>query len=160
MEAAFGGPRADPDTVLCLLGLDICTPYDAEFSGADDGRPAHTVARWVSSKGEKGHWSETLAAKLVPLLGDRSPSVRLASLEALGNLKSSAVLDKIIELLDDPEESVQKRAFHVLGTITGKQMGETFPEDENGRRFLIARWRAWHGRTLGSARPEMLQPSG
>ena len=84
-----------------------------------------------------------LAVELVPLLGDSSASVRRATLDALGNLRSFAAMDKVIELLDDPEETVQREAFEVLATITGKRMAETFPEDENGRRVLIARWRVW-----------------
>ncbi len=47
------------------------------------------------------------------------------------------------ELLDDPEESVGRKAFQVLRTIAGRQMGRGFPSDEEGRKFLIARWRAW-----------------
>ena len=89
---------------------------------------------------------EHLAVELRPLLRGKSASVRLAALEALANLKSSAMVDDVIGLLDDPEESVQRRAFQVLQTVTGKRMGGVFPEDENGRRFLIARWRAWRER--------------
>jgi len=89
---------------------------------------------------------EHLAVELRPLLRGQSASVRLAALEAVGNLGSSAVVDDVIEMLDDSEESVQRRAFQVLQTITGKQMGNGFPEDEDGRRFLIARWRAWRER--------------
>ena len=61
----------------------------------------------------------------------------------MGNLKSSAVVDDVIERLNDSQESVQTKAFHVLRTITGKQMGETFPKDENDRKLVIARWRTW-----------------
>lgn len=86
---------------------------------------------------------EDLAREVVPLLRGKSASVRLAALEALGNLKSPAVVDEVIGLLDDPEELVQRKAYQALRTITGKQMGRAFPEDENGRKFLVARWRAW-----------------
>ena len=74
----------------------------------------------------------------------------LATLEALGNLRSPAVVDEVIELLDDPEESLQRAAFQALEAITGKRMGETFPADEQGRKFLIARWRAWREKGLSS----------
>jgi HEAT repeat protein len=84
-----------------------------------------------------------LARDVVPLLRYESASVRLAALEALGNLKSPTVVDEVIGLLDDPEEPVQRKAYQALRTITGKQMGQAFPEDQDGRRFLIARWRAW-----------------
>ncbi len=101
----------------------------------DVQRRAAVCLGWLG----QGH----LAVELLPLLQGESASVRLAALEALGNLKSSAVVHHVIELLDDPEQPVQRKAFEVLRTITGKQMGKTFPEDEKGRLFLIARWRAW-----------------
>ena len=84
-----------------------------------------------------------LAVELLPLLRGGSESVRLAALGALGNLKSPAVIDQVISLLNDPDQAVQRKAFDVLQTITGRQMSETFPEDDAGRRFVIARWRAW-----------------
>jgi len=42
MQAAFGGPPVDPDTDLRFLGADARTPYLAEFSDADGGKPAAT----------------------------------------------------------------------------------------------------------------------
>ena len=96
---------------------------------------AATCVGWL------GH--EPLSAQLLPLLADTSASVRRAAIEALGNLKSLNVVADVIDLLDDPEESVQRTASHVLQTITGKQMVKAFPEDENERQILVARWRAW-----------------
>ncbi len=86
---------------------------------------------------------EHLAAELVPLLKDESAYVRRTTLDALGNLKSPDAVAEVIGLLNDPEEPVRKKAFDVLQTITGKQMVETFPDDEDGRQLLLARWRAW-----------------
>ena len=57
MLAAFDAPPVDPDTDLTFLGLDTRTPYLAEYGGADGGKPAHYMARWVNAKGEKGPWS-------------------------------------------------------------------------------------------------------
>ena len=94
-----------------------------------------------------------LTVDLIPLLRSASVWVRLAALDALENLKSPAAVDHVIARLEDPEESVQRRAFEVLRTITGKQMGETFPQDEKGRRFMIARWRAWREESRGRGRP-------
>ena len=86
---------------------------------------------------------EHLWAEVAPLLKDESASVRRTALDALGNLKSPDAVAEVIGLLEDPEESVRKKALDVLQTITGKQMVETFPEDEDGRQLLLARWRAW-----------------
>ncbi len=57
-------PPVDPDTDLTFLGLDTRTPYLAEYGGADGGKPAHYMARWVNAKGEKGPWSETLTVTI------------------------------------------------------------------------------------------------
>ena len=37
-------PPADPDTDLRFLGVDTRSPYLAEFSGTDGGKPAHYMA--------------------------------------------------------------------------------------------------------------------
>lgn len=94
-----------------------------------------------------------LADELRPLLHETSVWVRLAALEALQNLKSPAALEDVIALLSDPEESVRRQAFEALRIITGKQMSATFPEDERGRQFLIARWRAWCEANRPHSRP-------
>ncbi len=59
-----GPAPVDPNTDLRFLGLDSRTPYLAEYSGADGGKPAHYMARWVNSRGEKGPWSETLTVTI------------------------------------------------------------------------------------------------
>ncbi len=120
-----------------LAGADGAASLIGMFADIDEDvrRRAAACLGWLGQK--------HLAGKLLPLLRGESVSVRLTALEALGNLRSPAVVGEVIELLDDAEGSVQRKAFQVLQTITGKQMGETFPEDEEGRRFLIARWRAW-----------------
>ena len=39
--------------------LDTGTPYTLDFAGADGGKNAHYLLRWVNPTGEKGPWSET-----------------------------------------------------------------------------------------------------
>jgi hypothetical protein len=58
-----GTPPADPSE-LHFLGLDTRTPYVAEFDGADAGKPAHYVLRWVNKQGESGPWSATVTATI------------------------------------------------------------------------------------------------
>lgn len=53
----------DPDQ-LRFLGLDTSTPYVAEYSGADAGKTAYYMLRWVNSKGEQGPWSQTVSATI------------------------------------------------------------------------------------------------
>jgi hypothetical protein len=50
---------------LTFLGLDTATPYLTEFPGADAGKTAHYMLRWVKTNGEKGPWSETVSATIV-----------------------------------------------------------------------------------------------
>lgn len=54
-------PPADPDE-LTFLAVDTRTPYTTDFDGADAGKTAHYMLRWVSTTGEKGPWSETASA--------------------------------------------------------------------------------------------------
>lgn len=58
-----GTPPADPSE-LHFLGLDTRTPYVAEFDGADAGKPAHYMLRWVNKQGEQGPWSATVTATI------------------------------------------------------------------------------------------------
>ncbi|NUQ10425.1 MAG: hypothetical protein HUU24_15360, partial [Phycisphaerae bacterium] len=41
---------------------DTRTPYLATFDGADGGKPAHYMLRWINTKGQPGPWSETATA--------------------------------------------------------------------------------------------------
>ena len=43
-----------------FLALDTRTPYRADWTGADAGKIAHYLLRWVNTRGEKGPWSETV----------------------------------------------------------------------------------------------------
>ncbi len=86
---------------------------------------------------------EHLAAELIPLLTDKSVSVRQAAVKAVGNLRSPRVVFTLIECLNDSDESVRKKVLDVLEGITGKKMSEGYPEDEEGRQRLMARWRHW-----------------
>ncbi len=57
------GGEAPKDFGECgFLALDTASPYIIEFSGEDAGKTAYYMLRWVSTGGEKGPWSETIAA--------------------------------------------------------------------------------------------------
>ena len=49
---------------LSFLSLDTASPYIAEYDGANGGKTAHYMLRWVKSSGEKGPWSETVSATI------------------------------------------------------------------------------------------------
>jgi hypothetical protein len=56
-------PPADPSE-LSFLALDTNTPYLAEYTGAQAGKKAHYMLRWVDTRGDKGPWSETARATI------------------------------------------------------------------------------------------------
>ncbi|NOT00490.1 MAG: hypothetical protein HOP29_07670 [Phycisphaerales bacterium] len=58
-----GPPPVDPGECT-FLALDTRTPYMAEYSGADGNKTAHYLLRWVSTRGDKGPWSETASATI------------------------------------------------------------------------------------------------
>jgi len=62
--AALGeAPPADPDE-LSFVAMDTASPYIAEYDGANGGKTAHYMLRWVKTGGEKGPWSETISATI------------------------------------------------------------------------------------------------
>ena len=56
-------PPADPSE-LKYLATDTRTPYVGEYDGADAGKKAHYMLRWVNTKGEQGPWSATVSATI------------------------------------------------------------------------------------------------
>jgi hypothetical protein len=59
-----GDPAPTDPSELRFLGLDTQSPYVAHYSGADAGKTAHYMLRWVNSKGEPGPWSQTASATI------------------------------------------------------------------------------------------------
>lgn len=59
----IGDVPIDPSE-LSYLATDTRTPYTAEFDGADAGKIAHYMLRWVNSRGERGPWSQTVSATI------------------------------------------------------------------------------------------------
>ncbi len=44
--------------------MDTRAPYTRDYAGAQGGKPAHYMLRWVNSRGETGPWSETATATI------------------------------------------------------------------------------------------------
>ncbi len=60
----IGSPTpTDPDS-FTFVSLDTRTPYTLNFDGADGGKNAHYILRWVNPTGQKGPWSETATATI------------------------------------------------------------------------------------------------
>jgi hypothetical protein len=47
------------------MGLNTASPFMTEFGGADVGKMAHYLLRWVGTTGEKGAWSDIISATIV-----------------------------------------------------------------------------------------------
>ena len=58
-----GSLPADPSE-LQFLGLDTQAPYTAQYQGADAGKTAYYMLRWVNRRGEPGPWSQTVSATI------------------------------------------------------------------------------------------------
>ncbi len=63
VAAQSEAPPADPDE-LSFVAMDTASPYIVEYDGADGGKTAHYMLRWVKTGGEKGPWSETISATI------------------------------------------------------------------------------------------------
>jgi hypothetical protein len=50
---------------LTFVALDTATPYLAEYASTDGGKTAYYLLRWISTRDEKGPWSETVEATIV-----------------------------------------------------------------------------------------------
>lgn len=59
----LGNAPADPSE-LTYLATDTATPYTAVYDGADAGKPAFYMLRWVNRRGEHGPWSQTVSATI------------------------------------------------------------------------------------------------
>jgi hypothetical protein len=58
-----GAAPVDPDE-LKYLATDTSSPYVASFRGADGGKTAYYMLRWVNTRGEQGPWSQTMNATI------------------------------------------------------------------------------------------------
>jgi len=54
---------ADAST-LDFVFMDTASPHTVEYDGADGGKTAHYMLRWVKRGGRKGPWSETVSATI------------------------------------------------------------------------------------------------
>lgn len=60
----IGDPAPIDPNELTFLSVDTRTPYLANYAGADGGKNAHYMLRWINAKGEKGPWSETASGTI------------------------------------------------------------------------------------------------
>lgn len=49
---------------LSFVFMDTASPHTVDYDGADGGKTAHYMLRWVKSGGQKGPWSETISATI------------------------------------------------------------------------------------------------
>ena len=63
VAATADPPPADPNE-LSFVAMDTASGYIVEYEGADGGKMAHYMLRWVKRGGLKGPWSETISATI------------------------------------------------------------------------------------------------
>ena len=56
-------PPIDADE-LSFVFMDTASPHTVQYDGADSGKMAHYMLRWVKRGGRKGPWSETISATI------------------------------------------------------------------------------------------------
>ena len=61
---AAGTPAPPDPAAYAFVTLDTRTPHVMNYDGGDGGKTAHVIARWVSTRGENGPWSETATATI------------------------------------------------------------------------------------------------
>lgn len=59
-----GGSAPVDASELRFLDTSTTSNFVAEYSGADAGKTAHYMLRWVNSRKEKGPWSQTISATI------------------------------------------------------------------------------------------------
>lgn len=60
----IGGTAPVDPSECTYLATDTRTPYTAVYDGADGGKTAFYMLRWVNSRGERGPWSQTAGATI------------------------------------------------------------------------------------------------
>jgi hypothetical protein len=60
----IGGVAPTDPSELNYLATDTRTPYTAVFDGADGGKIAYYMLRWVNRRGDRGPWSQTVAGTI------------------------------------------------------------------------------------------------
>ncbi len=58
------GPPPVDGTEVSFVGMATRSPFTVVHDGADGGKKAHYMLRWMGSRGEAGPWSETVSATI------------------------------------------------------------------------------------------------
>ncbi len=59
-----GSPPPVDVSQMAFLAAHTRSPYLATYEGADGGKPAHDLLRWINTKGQPGPWSDTATATI------------------------------------------------------------------------------------------------
>jgi hypothetical protein len=60
----IGGAEPAGPSEVTYVAIDTKTPYRYQFAGADGGKTAHWMLRWINKRGEAGPWSETISVTI------------------------------------------------------------------------------------------------
>jgi hypothetical protein len=91
--------------------------------------------------------AERMARMTSATLGDKlredAPEVRRAAALACAMKEDRAHVERLIELLDDPEMSVQRAAYAALKSLSGEDHGPAVDATPTERAKSVAAWRGW-----------------
>jgi hypothetical protein len=91
--------------------------------------------------------AERMARMTSATLGDKlredAPEVRRAAALACAMKEDRAHVERLIELLDDPETPVQRAAYAALKSLSGEDYGPAVDASLAERAKSVAAWRGW-----------------
>ena len=58
------GPPPVDESEVTYVASDTRTPYIVHYDGADAGKMAHYMLRWINTRNEHGPWSETVSVTI------------------------------------------------------------------------------------------------
>jgi HEAT repeat protein len=82
-------------------------------------------------------------ATLGRYLRDENAEIRRAAVLGVAMRESSAYVQRMIEMLDDPELSVVRATVAALKSLSGKDYGPGLAASQDEHDQAVARWTEW-----------------
>jgi HEAT repeat protein len=102
-----------------FLGDNRPSPHPLVAVLSDENESVRLAA--VQTVATAGGWDESVAKKLLPLLGHNDGAFRRAAARALGSFKSEEIKAPLVECLLDPAEEVRLAAFWSLVRLRAQE---------------------------------------
>jgi hypothetical protein len=87
--------------------------------------------------------SNMKSSTLGQYLADDNPELRRAAALACAMKEDKAHIGKLIDLLDDPERTVERAAYAALKDLTKQDFGPAADASNDEKAAAVKKWRAW-----------------